>query len=513
METLQQLLNETETLEIFWSNVLGTHIQHSNKDFHYILSTFSEWESYSTDILSGKTIVEVGILYETALNYYLPDGKKNNGVYYTPNDVATFMAEECINSSNLTEGVLLDPCCGVGNLTFTLLETLPDSVDREKFLLNNLLCFDIDPLSLLTARIMVTLRWQKNIPDLFHKLENVYVIQDYLDTVNDGSLFKSEHYNYDTVLMNPPYVNGVKDDRFITSDTGDLYSYFMEIALANAENVVTVTPQSFTSSEKFRSLRKLILDKFTFDCYVFDNMPDSIFNGRKIGTRNTNVKNSVRAAVSVFRQKHSGSVCRITPMLRWKAGDRKQLFGSVREFLASPAMSVDVFPKVPKQLVNVYDVGVLFPRLGSLFSDGVTEFRLVVPSTPRYFLTAASVDLQRTGKHTLFFRNENDYRLGYVLLNSFYSYFWWRAVGDGMSLTFNTLRSLPMPELLPNVDVESVVEKLLLSEVENMVVKTNSGKQQENVKHPVSLRRECSVLFFDRKVVHELEKLIRNSVF
>ena len=72
----------------------------------------------------------------------------------------------------------------------------------------------------------------------------------------------------------------------------------------------------------------------------------------------------------------------------------------------------------------------------------------------------------------------------YLLLNSSYMYWWWRVRDGGMTLSLQTLESLPLIDIKPN---EELTADLEASEKANKVYKLNAGKMQENVKHPFDL--------------------------
>lgn len=54
----------------------------------------------------------------------------------------------------------------------------------------------------------------------------------------------------------------------------------------------------------------------------------------------------------------------------------------------------------------------------------------------------------------------------------------------GMTVSLKTIQTLPIPDF--TVD-ESLISLLERSEQDNLVIKMNAGKPNENVKHPVAL--------------------------
>jgi hypothetical protein len=63
-------------------------------------------------------------------------------------------------------------------------------------------------------------------------------------------------------------------------------------------------------------------------------------------------------------------------------------------------------------------------------------------------------------------------------------YWWWRVRDGGMTLSFETIYSLPLVKFEIDNDLVEVLKK---SEKENLVYKMNAGSVQENVKHETDL--------------------------
>ena len=71
-----------------------------------------------------------------------------------------------------------------------------------------------------------------------------------------------------------------------------------------------------------------------------------------------------------------------------------------------------------------------------------------------------------------------------MAINSSLMYWWWRVRDGGMTLSLETLHSLP----IPNFRIRSqLLARLEESEAANRVYKKNAGAPRENVKHPREL--------------------------
>jgi hypothetical protein len=107
-----------------------------------------------------------------------------------------------------------------------------------------------------------------------------------------------------------------------------------------------------------------------------------------------------------------------------------------------------------------------------------------VPSSPRYFIVALKKPVKRTSLKEIYFRNERDRDYAYLLINSSFTYWWWRVRDGGMTLSLETLLSVPLLQFKLNQNLITELEK---SESTNKVYKQNAGEAQENVKHSQKL--------------------------
>ncbi len=474
------------TLEKFgirqaWINILATHLA-QKLHFEYILNNkeFKGAQINDSDLLQGLSIGEIGVLYEFSVAYCDPDSRKSNGQFFTPDDVAQYMAA---SARKFGPGVWLDPCSGIGNLSWHL---IADQADPEEFLLTSMILSDKDELALLIARTLLTISFQRTRPQLFVEIAKNFVAFDFLSvaenakldlfTVNDDLSAIPKH---DYVIVNPPYLATETDDRFETAKAGDLYSYFLENIIKTSRGFISITPQSFTNAGKFRSLRKLLLESYSnLTIYTFDNVPANIFKGIKFGSKNSNQANSIRAAIVVALEGEESR--KITSLIRWRSSEREILFKELDKFLSDVPLTEDYFPKVSKVHEELFMQIRGLPTLSEICVPKSTRFPLYIPAAPRYFIPALKKPVQRASQKTLYFKNAADRNRAYLLINSSFMYWWWRVRDGGMTLSLETIHTLPLLDF--NID-DRLISALERSEKTNKVYKQNAGSAQENVKH------------------------------
>lgn len=476
-EKVQMLLDKMGLHET-WKSLITTHVHLSHPEFIPTIAEANEFRNSfvgDEDLLEGLSIGQKSILYEFSLAHSDTSSRKNEGQYFTPDDVAVFLAER---SDGFEAGIWLDPCSGIGNLSWWLTER---QEAPEEFLRDRLRLSDRDPLALLIARALFAISFQKESKNLFAEIAGNFTIVDFLEA--------AELPTHDFAILNPPYVSVPSDMRFKTFKARDTYAYFLERIIESSKGFISITPQSFVNSSKHSEVRTLLMNEFkAFDIYCFDNIPDSIFKGVKFGSHNTNKANSTRAAVIVAKsESESAEGYRITPLLRWRTAERKQMLSTADDFLTSFEPTVEMFPKIGNDLAGLYNTLKDSPNgiVKDYLSKKPTEFSLVVPSTPRYFSPAVKRDLIRSSFKTIYFNNAADRDKFYVYLNSSLLYWWWRVVDGGMTLSSLTIETLPVIEGLESHP--DLVKSLETSEAINLVCKMNAGKPNENVKHEISL--------------------------
>jgi hypothetical protein len=473
-----------------WLNILATRIA-KNEVFSYMLKDkqFDNCTILDGDLIEGLSVGEIGVLYEYSLSSNDTESRKDNGQFFTPDDVAVLLAG---HSKEFGDGKWLDPCSGIGNLSWHLVNM---QKNKEHFATNCLILADKDELALFIARVLFTLSFQEKDKDFFNTIKKNFVRFDFLSVANNGvpSLFATNSLSlipeHDFVIVNPPYLEIEKpDSRFETEKCKDLYAYFLENIIKTSKGFISITPQSFTNAGKFYSLRKLLLDNYpNITIYNFDNIPDNIFHGIKFGSKNTNKANSIRVAITIALQ--SPKIRRITSLLRWQSSERKKMLSNLDLFLSEVELTPDYFPKVNKVFEPIFNELDKSKTLGQKMSDRETNFALYIPSSPRYFIPALKKSVKRSSLKTIYFHNESDLNIAYVEINSSLMYWWWRVRDGGMTLSLETLKSLPLLDFIPS---NEIIKKIETSEKENKVYKMNAGAMQENVKHPLSLLSEIN---------------------
>jgi len=507
---------QNKDIETIWMQILKTYIfeysKKNNKEDFSNHNDFKNFDMYESSGLLDMSLVDISLFYEYSLATADSDKRKQSGAYYTPQDIAAFMSEKSHNFEK--NKIWLDPCSGIGNLSYHLASI---QENPESFVENNLILQDIDQLALKIAHVIFALHFQNTTENYYSRISKNFVHKNFLEKYDKEISVKNSHVEYDYVIVNPPYISAKQDHRFITAESRDIYGYFLEKIILEAEGFISITPQSFINSRKFNKLRNLLIENMEeLSIYAFDNIPDSIFKGYKYGSKNTNTSNSVRASIIIAKKRgvSKSTVHKVTPLLRWKTEDRETAISNFDNQLTTTIFKHDsIIPKIHKDLINYYESIIELPRLSSIISQRATDFFLIVPGTPRYFISACKTTLNRSSFHKIFFENEEAMNNAYLLLNSSLMYWWWRVNDGGMTLSKETLTSVPMIDFkIDSVNYKKLVSDLEASELVNKVNKVNSGKINENIKHPDNLIITLNnSLIKDKDITNSLYNTHKNS--
>ena len=435
-------------------------------------------------------------MYEIGLAIQDKKQKKENGQYYTPDDVAFVMSEwfDSLEGKNLC-----DVGCGTGKLILTYLDYI--GKDRALKLLNEgkVYLYDIDTVALKICKTAILLKYGKELKDKIH------------DIAGDFLSSKIQLPQNCKVISNPPYaaiqqIGLYWNNTKVLSDSRELYSIFMEKIIKDSHSSVIITPYSFISGSKFYSLRTF-MNQYNGEIYSFDNVPGNIFCGRKHGIFNSNTSNSVRAAITVVRKNNSDGF-RLTPLIRFKSTERKVLLQckTLESFLSPKRQKISsdkpMYYKCFKELQPLYDR--IIEKAGDhILAELVSqngEHVLSMPNTCRYFTSAVSGKMNRNGQITLHFDDEKKYNYVYCLINSSFAYWHWRLFDGGITYPISLLLKMPVI-----YNILSEEDHLYFKEIVNemsstanaFVVKKKNVGIQENIKYPRQYRDRINQRFLN----------------
>jgi len=198
------------------------------------------------------------------------ESRKQNGQFFTPANIAQFMAKLSIFNSDFIS--FLDPGAGTGILTAAMCDEIINRKNVNKL--------EID---LYENDLKVIPFLEKNVELIKNKLDN-YGIQsrinlykiDFIEknaNILQNTLFSDEpSLKYDIVISNPPYYKVTKNSYHarlmnkIVHGQPNIYTFFMALAailLKENGQLIFITPRSYCSGLYFKIFRKWFLEQIT----------------------------------------------------------------------------------------------------------------------------------------------------------------------------------------------------------------------------------------------------------
>jgi len=420
--------------------------------------------------------------------------KKNMGKYYTPDDVATVMAQFLLE---LPGDNICDLCCGTGNLIFAVLNELGEEKAKEKIANGNIYLYDIDKIALDICIAILKQRYGDIV-------NNIHIINK--DCLFDNVVFPTNS----KIISNPPYGknnNLVNTNFTAAAKTKELYVAFFELALQQKIPMVFITPHSFLGGNTFKSLRQELNGGKIF---AFDNVPGNIFKGKKFGIFNSNEANSTRAAISVLNP--TENLLYVAPFIRFKTEERQQILQKsyLESLLPTTGQNNDgtILYRIAPNTEYIVNKWLNNNKTFKELLTTNSEYKIDIPNTCRYFTTGAKRTLNRTGKITIYCKDENSFYLAYAFINSSLCYYWHRMCNGGITYPITLLKDMPIfGEATP--ELKTYCDKMILEEEQYIVLKKNAGAYQENIKFPMIYHNDLNNLLLNQIDIYNTEILLK----
>ena len=257
---------------------------------------------------------QLGVKYASSVDQL---HKKRNGQFFTPVEIATFMA-----SLSEFEGDslrILDPGCGTGVLSCALVEKLVCSNTNLKYI--ELVGYETEQKLFATAHqsFEYLKEWvQGNNISMNFKLHNADFVLHNADAFKESrDLFSKEIEPFDLVISNPPYFKlSINDKRTVVSKVvinghPNIYAIFMALSakmLKENGELIFITPRSYAAGSYFKQFRKYFFNLIDLQrVHLFVSRKDTFSRDKVLqetviikGTRNTKQERNTNVIISSF---------------------------------------------------------------------------------------------------------------------------------------------------------------------------------------------------------------------
>ncbi|WP_373090195.1 Eco57I restriction-modification methylase domain-containing protein [Sneathiella sp.] len=457
--------------------------------------------------------------------------KKNEGVFYTPLDVANFMAQSAIESfAGVQHPKVLDPAVGTGVFLRAVLAVQKKSnptVNAFKLASETLFGCDIDSLALDGAASVLLLDTLEDAVEVMPSPMSAWTtlrrnlkkcdalsidkeaeLGEREDRILLRDIFPAAEDGFDLVIGNPPYAGiGIRDDltklasRFRSiaakpKPTADLYPVFVEqmVRLCASEGVgAMVVPLSIAcnSGAQFAACRAFINEKKgTWKFSFFDRQPHALF-GEDVKTRNT---------ILIWQNQKQTKKIFSGPLRKWRGHDRQKMLQSI----CYTRIRGDIRAGIPKihgtvQAALFEQVSNEPVRLGHLVPqwDRTSLDKVPFGSLTNVFVAPTAYNFLGIGRRCALTTNENealstnplmrltcgsseDADAAFAILSGNFAYWWWQVCGDGFHVNRATLFNLPIGRVAmseANIDqLASLGRKIWDLAVKNPIRSLNRGR-------------------------------------
>ena len=228
---------------------------------------------------AGENPGIIGDLYEEGL---LLHHKKNHGIFYTPANIADYMAIKAVEKLKVGEELkntrVLDPACGSGSLLNAVYDRIFHLYGDEKscgekealhrwLLEKNLIGVDRDPVACLVTRLILVLKGDTYVRPLGIACGDILTE----DLITGNSV--------DVIIGNPPYVGHKEIDSsymktlksrypLVYQDKGDLSYCFINRGwelLKQGGTLIHITSRYFLEAYNGKPLRRFIKNSFEIE--------------------------------------------------------------------------------------------------------------------------------------------------------------------------------------------------------------------------------------------------------
>ena len=374
--------------------------------------------------------------------------KKSLGIYYTPNDVVSFMASRCISTltKRTAHPAVLDCSCGSGVFLLQCLKELETVYNTEQCLERSLQIFrqciwgvDISSAAVDSSKAAFAQYYLDQYDGALEHFDSVWKTIENSFYLGDGTNLRATVANngtfpakFDCIIGNPPYVTLGKDGNLFIDFVKNMMEFSSDKALSSLILPLSVC---YAQGDSYVGLRKRIQsDCAAWEVLNFDRSPDSLF-GDQVKTRNTIL---FRDALS---EKHA---VRTSSLQRWTSENRRQLFKGIDRCDIS---EFDISRGIPKisgigavELYKAILAGSSCPSDEIKKKNGGTSY-VVVNGTAYNWLCIydhrpPSVDENGNSyvsgtTRTYSTEDEKAKYFCIALLSNRIAYWYWAAIGDG----------------------------------------------------------------------------------
>jgi len=241
--------------------------------------------TFATAVSLDNLLAHVDVLRAQAYQQTTDDRRANLGQFFTPSDIARFMASMLSHRPSYLR--ILDPGAGVGVLTAACIaaackwDTPPYAITVTAYEVDPAFCEALEETLALCSRVCA----DAGIPFASSVIQEDFIAAG-VAALQGGTLFQPTTLTtFNCSVLNPPYrkLNGLSTERKLLRsvgiETSNFYTAFLWLAMRMLEldgELVSITPRSFCNGPYFRPFRAALLDTLAIRrVHIFDSRKEA----------------------------------------------------------------------------------------------------------------------------------------------------------------------------------------------------------------------------------------------
>lgn len=511
------------------ANILRENI---NKNDSYLLSQIKKLDKDRKYSKYYKSLLSL-LLYQNIDEESFQNGlekinekssiRKQNGVYYTPDDVSSFIfcnslkllidkKDICLNnkkeflvdaiSNNLKKKILnykvFDPTCGTGafiikafDLKIDLIKKNSNNISVSDVLgvISSLYGNDIDTFSIYITQTRLLFKVINICPNVnLEQLLNILKRNFFNYNVLDNYLPIKE--KFDLIIGNPPYVEKSKVKGVNNIKYGNIFADIVENSfefLRNNGVIGYIIPISYISTPRFSKFR-LFLKNNASKQYILNyaDRPDCLFSG-------------VHQKLNILIAKKSDSKTHdiyTSDYVYWYKSERKNLFDKV-DFVKNKYINENFYPKLGSLLESSIYKKVISNKFNVLSFTGC-DTPLYLNMRAAFWIKSFVLSPYKSTEYKELLFSSNVVHLINIILNSTLFWWFWIKVSDCWHITTKELKLFSIPNI-ENINLEKAKDLSLRlnSALENTKEKVDTKQTLYEYKH-----KRC------KKIIDEIDEFL-----
>ncbi|MBQ6979389.1 MAG: N-6 DNA methylase [Clostridia bacterium] len=403
--------------------------------------------------------------------------RKNNGVYYTPEDVCkymvwnsitmmldpnnscTFKEEDAVNTilrypKELIESLLIkktffDPTCGTGEflinvfkVKFSILTRINNSyTDTDIYYISKTLCGnDIDSISTDISKIRLFFEICQYVKNAQYYSLIAKTLNSHFNNIDYVAYYGQLNDTFDCIIGNPPYVEYGKFDcpEKLQNDYGNIYADVIKnsiMSLKKGGTFAFIIPLSYISTSRMANIRNYVIENTNRQFILnFADRPDCLFQGvhQKLN-------------ILIARKGKQEHKLYTSNYRHWYKEERKNLLNgcSIKENRHASNMFI---PKIGNDIEESIYRKTTTCTADNLFDKQSSEGKTIYLNMRACFWIKA-FSFNPGSKEYKAFSYDKNYHFISCVLNSSLFWLYWTIVSDCWHITTKELKGFYLPVL------------------------------------------------------------------